>query len=161
MIGPDVGLKGGEEIRIGQIAFHIHHTGTAHSDSDIMIEVPSDGVLFAGDIVTSRRIQSARPGEGDIYGQIRAVEVALGTNSRWYVPGHGRVGGREIAEKQLLFLQQLLDAVHHYYDRGLSDFEMVELVKKDLTAYSDWYNFDELGRVIGHVYLKVENKAFE
>ena len=161
VVGPDVGLYGGEEIHIGGLTFRIHHTGMAHSDNDIMIELPADSVLFAGDIVTNMRIQSARPAEGDIYGQIRAVELALGTKSRWYLPGHGHSGGREIAEQQLRFLQQLLDAVQRYYEQGLSDFEMVGPIKQDLSAYSDWYNFGELGRVISHVYLAVEAKAFD
>ena len=158
--GPNIGLKGGEVIPIGELSFHIYHTGKAHSDNDIMIELPAESALFTGDIVTNRRIQSARPEDSDIYGQIRAVKVALGTNSRWYLPGHGHSGGREIAEEQLLFLQQLLGAVQRYYEQGMSDYEMVKPVKKDLSAYSDWYNFDELGRVIGHVYLKVEENAF-
>ena len=159
--GPDIGLQGGEVISIGGLSFRIYHAGKAHSDSDIMIELPIDRVLFTGDIVTNKRIQSARPEDSDIFGQINAVKIALGTNSRWYIPGHGNSGGREIAETQLLFLQQLLGAVQRYYELGLSDFEMVALVKKDLGAYRDWYNFDELGRVISRVYLKVEEKAFD
>ncbi|WP_316364238.1 MBL fold metallo-hydrolase [Candidatus Thiodiazotropha sp. CDECU1] len=161
VIGPDIGLQGGEVIPIGELSFRIHHTGKAHSDNDIMIELPADSALFTGDIVTNKRIQSARPGDSDIFGQIHAVEFALKTNSRWYLPGHGQSGGREIAERQLQFLQSLLNAVQRYYDQGMSDYEMVEPIKKELSAYSDWYNFDELGRVIAHVFLRVEEKSFE
>lgn len=158
---PDIGLHGGEVVPIGGLSFHIHHTGTAHSDNDIMIELPADRTLFTGDIVTNGRVQSARPGDSDIVGQIRAVEVALDTGSRWYVPGHGKSGGREIAEQQLLFLQRLLKAVQDYYAQGLSDFEMVDPIKQDLANYGNWYNFGELGRVISHVYLQVEEATFE
>jgi glyoxylase-like metal-dependent hydrolase (beta-lactamase superfamily II) len=158
---PDIGLQGGEVISVGELSLRIHHTGRAHSDNDIMIELPSDRALFTGDIVTNQRIQSARPGDSDIFGQIRAVEAALATGSQWYLPGHGLSGGREIAEQQLLFLQSLLAVVQRYYNQGMSDYEMVEPIKSDLSAYSDWYNFDELGRVIAHIYLKVEEKSFE
>ena len=161
VVAPGIGLRGGEVIRIGELALHIHHTGRAHSDNDIMIELRADSALFTGDIVTNKRIQSARPEDSDIFGQIHAVEVALGTGSRWYIPGHGHSAGREMVEQQLSFLQDLLAAVQYYYAQGMSDFEMVEPIKRDLSGYSDWYNFDELGRVIGHVYLRVEEKAFE
>lgn len=161
VIGPDIGLQGGEVIPVGELVLRIHHTGKAHSDNDIMIELPVDSALFTGDIVTNRRIQSARPADSDIFGQINAVEVALATNCRWYLPGHGQSGGREIVEQQRQFLQSLLDAVQRYYDQGMSDYEMVGPIKKELSAYSDWYNFDELGRVIAHVFLKVEEKSFE
>ncbi|MES9848267.1 MAG: MBL fold metallo-hydrolase [gamma proteobacterium symbiont of Ctena orbiculata] len=159
--GPDIGLQGGEVIPIGELSFHIYHTGKAHSDNDIMIELTADSALFTGDIVTNQRIQSARPADSNIFGQIHAVEVALGTNSRWYLPGHGQSGGREIVEQQLLFLQNLLGAVQRYYNQGMNDYEMVEPIKKDLSAYNDWYNFDELGRVIAHIYIEVEEKSFE
>jgi putative aminopeptidase FrvX len=43
----------------------------------------------------------------------------------------------------------------------MSDYEMVKPIKKDLKAYKDWYNFDELGRIIAHVYLKEEERLFE
>jgi glyoxylase-like metal-dependent hydrolase (beta-lactamase superfamily II) len=159
--GPDIGLQGGEVIPVGELSFRIYHTGTAHSDNDIMIELPADSAMFTGDIVTNQRIQSARPEDSDIFGQIDAVQVALGTESRWYLPGHGLSGGREIVEQQLLFLQSLLGAVQRYYNEGMSDYEMVDPIKNDLIAYSDWYNFDELGRVIAYIYLKVEEKSFE
>lgn len=112
--GPDIGLQGGEVIRIGELSFGICHTGKAHSDNDIMIELPADKALFTGDIVTNKRIQSARPADSDIFGQIRVVEVALATNRRWFLPGHGYSGAREIAEQQMLLLQQPLGAVQRY-----------------------------------------------
>lgn len=158
---PDIGLKGGEVLNIGQLDFHIHHSGRAHSDNDIMIELPLDSALFTGDIVTNRRIQSARPADSDIFGQIHAVEAALATGSEWIIPGHGESGRRGIAEQQLLFLQQLLAAVQRYYELGMDDYEMVEPVKQELRAYRDWYNFNELGRVISPAYLKVEQRAFD
>ena len=40
VIAPGIGLHGGEVIRIGKLSFRIHHTGKAHSDNDIMIELP-------------------------------------------------------------------------------------------------------------------------
>lgn len=160
VVAPNIGLHGGEVIRIGGMPFRIHHTGKAHSDTDIMIEVPKDRGIFLGDIVTNRRVQSARPQDSDILGQIHAVEFVLGTDNDWFIPGHGFSGGRELPEQQLTFLKDLYASVKKHYDEGLADFEMVEPVKQDLAAYRDWYNFDELGRVIGSVYLRVEEDSF-
>ena len=102
----------------------------------------------------------ARPADSDILGQIAAVKYALATHSRWFIPGHGLSGGREIAEQQLKFLQDLYTSVKRHYEDGLADYEMLEPVRKDLAEYSDWYNFDELGRVLSNVYLRVEEEAF-
>jgi hypothetical protein len=37
---------------------------------------------------------------------------------------------------------------------------MLEPITADLEAYSDWFNFDQLGRMISFVYQQVEHSAF-
>ena len=160
VVAPDVGLQGGEIIRFGDTLFNIHHTGKAHSDTDIMIEFPEDKSIFLGDIITNKRIQSARPADSDIRGQIHAVKFVLSRDNDWFIPGHGSSGGRELPEQQLVFLKKLYASVNRHYENGLTDYEMRDLVKQDLIEYQDWYNFKELGRVISNVYLKVEEDAF-
>ena len=160
VVAPDIGLQGGEVIQIGNTRFNIFHTGKAHSDTDIMIEVPEDKSIFLGDIVTNQRIQSARPADSDIRGQMKAIKFVLKRDNKWIIPGHGTSGGPELAEQQLLFLKLLYASVRRYYDQGLADYEMLEQVKFDLSEYRNWYNFQELGRVISNVYLKVEEDVF-
>ena len=160
VVGPNIGLRGGEILEFGDMVLRIHHTGKAHSDTDIMIEATAERAIFLGDIVTNRRIQSARPADSDIKGQITAVEFVLTTDNDWFIPGHGESGGRDIPENQLRFLRQLYASVERHYLDGLADYEMLDLVRRDLAEYSDWYNFDELGRVVSSVYLRVEEESF-
>ena len=58
-ISPNHGLTGGESLTIGDIKFDIHHTGKAHTDHDIMIEISNDKAFFLGDIVTNKRVPSS------------------------------------------------------------------------------------------------------
>ena len=58
------------------------------------------------------------------------------------------------------FLRELYASVARHYEAGLSDYEMKPAVSEDLSDYRSWQNFDELGRVISHVYLRVEEDAF-
>ena len=160
VVAPSIGLEGGERLALGGVEFLVHHTGRAHTDHDIMIEYPREKSLFLGDIVTSQRVQSARPADSDIRGQIAAIEYALDLDVEVYIPGHGTAAGREMVIAQLRFLQVLYASVAHHYEAGLSDYEMKPLVEQDIAAYESWQNFDELGRVISHVYLQVEEDAF-
>ena len=160
VVVPNIGLLGGETLNIGGIVFQIYHTGKAHTDNDLMIELKQQKSIFLGDIVTDRRIQSARPEDSDIKGQIKAVEFALQTDNTLFIPGHGAVGGKEMVERQLHFLRDLLAAVEKYYEQGLSDYEMKDLVMRDLSDYGQWFNFSEIGRVIAYIYLKVEEDSF-
>jgi glyoxylase-like metal-dependent hydrolase (beta-lactamase superfamily II) len=159
---PDTALKGGESIEAAGNTFRIHHTGQAHTDNDIMIEFPDRKTLFAGDIVIyGSTVSGARPQDFSATGQIEAVEYALELPVDIYVPGHGPTGGREIPEATKRFLEILYQSVQRYYDEGLADFEMRDKVADELSEFSDWSGFDQIGRLISYVYQQVEAAEFE
>ena len=159
---PDHGLKGGEKIDIAGNSYIAHHTGHAHTDSDIMIEYPGDSTLFAGDIVVyNSTVSSARPEDFSATGQIEALAYALALPIDIYVPGHGPTGGREVPEATKRFLEVLYASVQRYYEEGLEDFEMRDKVVADLDEFSDWSGFDRIGRLISFVYQQVEAAEFE
>jgi glyoxylase-like metal-dependent hydrolase (beta-lactamase superfamily II) len=158
---PDQGLKGGETIEIAGNTYRIHHTGHAHTNSDIMIEYPGEKTLFAGDIVVhGNTVSAGRPEDFHAKGQIEALEHALSLEVDIYVPGHGPTGGREIPEATRRFLEILYTSVQRYYDEGLEDFEMRDKVAADLKEFSGWSGFDRIGRLISFVYQQVEAAEF-
>ena len=162
LVLPNEGLSGGEQLQIDGLAFKTHHTGHAHTDSDIMVELPQQRVLFAGDIIEHRRAVSVDvPEDFSATGQIEAIRYALELPIDIYLPGHGETGGREIPEASLRFLETLYSSVQGYYEEGMADFEMRERVAADLAEFEDWSGFDELGKLISHVYLQVEAAEFE
>lgn len=161
VVGPNIGLKGGETLTLGGVTLRLHHTGQAHTDHDLMIEVVDDAGLFFGDIVAAERVpNSDRPQDADFNGTITAIETMLEGSSTLFVPGHGQSGGREVPEASLRFLEKLRASVTKYYEQGLADYEMKDQVSEDLAEFRDWHNFDELGRVISYVYQEVEAENF-
>lgn len=159
---PDQALKGGETLDIGGVTFKIHHPGPAHTSGDLMIELPGERLLFAGDIIIEGNMPSyGAPQDLDLTGQIAALDYVLAMPVDTVVPGHGIAGGREIANTPKHFLETLHSSVKRYYDEGMQDYEMKDKVAKELTEYSRWHGFSELGRLISFVYLKVEEEAFQ
>ncbi len=159
--GPNIGLKGGEELVLDGVRLRIHHTGHAHTDHDLMIEVVDDKGLFFGDIVAAKRVPNSDvPEDANFKGSISSIQVLLKRPIDIYIPGHGRSGGREVPESSLRFLQALYASVTKHFKQGLQNYEMKEKVMADLKEYQDWNNFSELGRVIDVVYREVENDNF-
>ncbi len=159
VVAPDIGIEGGETLKLRNLTFRVHHNGKAHTDADIMIEVVEEKAIFLGDNVVNKI--ATRMDDGNIKGQIAAIDLILKTPAKHYIPGHGQTGGREVAQRHQAYLKALHDSVRKYYDQGLSDFEMKPKVVKDLSAYKDWVRFDdEIGRAISLVYLQVEAEAF-
>lgn len=158
---PDVALDGGEELRLAGVTLKIHHTGHAHTDHDIMIEAKKERTLFLGGVVVEPEVPSQGvPQDADFKGQMAATRYAIGLNMSKYVPGRGHPGGIELPQRGLKFAEALYDGVGNYYEKGLSDFEMLEKLKADLSVFKKWYDFSELGRVVGQMYLQVEKEKF-
>ena len=140
----------------------IYWPSHAHPDSDIMVEAPAQRLLFTRDIVEhGRAVSSDVPQDFNAKGQIEAIRYALELPVDTFVPGHGVMGGREIPQAALRFLEILYGSVKRHYDAGLKDFEMKDRVVNDLAEFANWFGFDQIGRLISFVYLQVEEADFQ
>ena len=146
----------------GEEHLRIYHPDHAHTDTDIMIEVREQRVLFTGDVVEYKRtVSSDVPKDFNAKGQIAAIKKILKLPVDVYVPGHGKPGGREVPMAALRFLETLYASVRKYYRAGLMDFQMKPKVIADLHEFQDWFNFGEIGRMISFVYQQVELEEFD
>ena len=159
VIGPDHALEHGDVVTLGGITFNAHYVGEAHSDTDLMIEVPSEDLLFLGDNVLNNRLGQMT--HGTFKGNIAAIDLALTSSAKQFVPGHGPIGGREIAEAYRSYLNTIRNQVTAMMDEGLSDFEMKPRITEALHGFTSWVGFDdEIGRHINLAYLEVEKEQF-
>lgn len=158
---PDIALQDGQSVELAGRVYNIHHTGQAHTDNDIMIQSPTDKILFAGDVLVYGAVVSGgRPEDFSAKGQLKAIDHALSLPIDIYIPGHGPTGGRDIPEATKRFLSTLYDSVKRYYDEGLQDFEMRDKVVADLAEFSTWSGMDGIGRMINFVYRQIEADEF-
>ncbi len=159
LVLPSSALENNDMLRLGDRHFRMYHNGKAHTDGDLMVEVVEEKLMFLGDIVMAQRV--ARLDDGDFKGNIAAIDMALKTKAVLFVPGHGQSGGREVPLAYRAFLSTLYGSVKKYYARGLSDYDMKDMVGKDLAAYHQWALFDaNLGRLVSLAYLQVEAESF-
>jgi glyoxylase-like metal-dependent hydrolase (beta-lactamase superfamily II) len=86
-------------VLVGGRAVWLRYLGRGHTDTDIVVEVPDAGILFAGDLLE----EGATPYFGDGYPLdwpetvSRLLELVRGP----VVPGHGAIGDRAFVEDQL------------------------------------------------------------
>lgn len=74
-------------IRVGHTDFILRPVGPSHTPEDLVVFVPSSGVLFSGDLLFRGRIPFI--GQADSGGWIRALERMLAMDPKVVVPGHG------------------------------------------------------------------------
>ncbi|HLQ26736.1 MAG TPA: MBL fold metallo-hydrolase [Acidiferrobacterales bacterium] len=160
IVAPNLGINDGEMLKLGGLHFRIYHNGKAHTDTDIMIEVAEEKVMFLGDNLSFGR--TPRLDDGDFKGNIAALDIALKSDAQYFIAGHGKSGGREIPRAFSAYLAALYGAVKKYYTQGISDFAMKPKITQELAAYKDWAGFDEgLGRLISLAYLQIEADSFK
>ena len=75
------------KLNIAGLDFIISRVGPAHSPEDILVYVPSEGVLFAGDLVFQGRIPYV--GNADSKGWLLALDEFEKFNPKVVIPGHG------------------------------------------------------------------------
>ena len=158
-VSPNHTVADGDTLTLGDMAFRFHNFGTAHTNNDLMIEVPQEQVLFLADNANNHRI--VRMDDGKFSGNIATLDAAMKIKAKVLVPGHGQTGGWEVVQAYRDYLAELRAAVKKYYDEGMSDFEMKEKVAADLARFKEWPGFDdELGKHISLAYLEIENESF-
>jgi glyoxylase-like metal-dependent hydrolase (beta-lactamase superfamily II) len=157
-IVPNVPVTDGQTIVVGRMDFRIHATGPAHSDGDIMIEVPQKGILFTGDNVRNGTVAI---NIASFRGNIAAMDRALNSKADVYIPGHGKPGGRKVVLAYRDFIETLRSTVAKHYETGMEAHQIKPLVLQALNEYRHWTLFEEnIGRLVSLVYLEVEEESF-
>jgi len=160
VVGADTPVNHGQKFEYGDTSFEIYHYGVAHTDTDIMIAVNGNQVLFTGDNLFNGRL--GRSLEGNVKGIIDSCETVVAeVKPQHIVPGHGQSGGMDMFNFALDAVRILYSNVKQHYEAGVSDYEMKPDVVEAMQAYKDWEEFDNLiGKIINQAYLEIEMADF-
>lgn len=115
---PDHVVSGELELDLGDRNVVLVHPGPAHTDHDLLIQVPNADVVFAGDVIEHAEHGFTAESFGsdtDLAGWPAALDVILASGFRIIVPGHGAPIGLEYVADQrekLGELAALHTAVH-------------------------------------------------
>lgn len=114
------------------------HMGPAHSAGDVVVFLPKEKVLFAGDLAFNGRMPFMAEPIG--HGLFEALERMESLAADTIVPGHGPPGGPEILRTMREFFSDLREAVATPYDQG----KTLEQVKREivLSKYADWPRYN-------------------
>ncbi len=156
VVAPDRVVNDGDVVEIGDTRFRVYHTGPAHTDSDIMIEIVGQDTLFTGDVVRNGLL-GIMESDASFAGNIAAIDRILGKGFRYYIPGHGKVGNSEMVLGYRAYLDKVLSTVRKLYAEAMADYEMKPTVIDAVSGYSNWAGFDiRVGPHMSRAYLEVE-----
>jgi cyclase len=110
------------------------HFGPGHTIDDIIVYLPAEGIIFAGDFIF---LYSTPLGmEGSFAGWLRNLDAMEKLGAQTYVPGHGPVCGAEglnLCREYLVFVQR---EAKKRFDKGMTVDEAAKDI--DLGQFKQW-----------------------
>ena len=136
LVVPDQWLDGPGELVVGGVRLLLRPVGPAHTPEDQVIYLPSERVLFAGDLVFRGRVPYV--GQADSRHWIAALGDLLKMDPRVVVPGHGDVS--TTAREDLELTRDYLVSLREAMGAAARDMEPFE----EAYARTDWSRFEHL-----------------
>lgn len=128
-------LDGDLELDLGGTRAEILYLGPAHTEGDVIVHLPEEGVVFAGDLVFRRCTPLGW--EGTFAGWIAALERIAALEPAVIVPGHGPLDGPEGALELRDYLAYVRQESERLYGEGVR--EVLEAAKRiDPGPWTGW-----------------------
>ncbi len=124
-------------IHLGGKTLELSYHGHAHSPGDIIIYLPEDQILFAGDLLWVGFFPNVR--EANVPNQIKVVDTILSHSVRYYVPGHGAItDNREDITTMRNFLSSLYELIARLVREGKT-LEEIKTIEEPLAKeHPNW-----------------------
>ncbi|KPK54070.1 MAG: hypothetical protein AMJ84_01385 [Acidithiobacillales bacterium SM23_46] len=159
LVFPSNEVDKAHRIDLGDWAAELRHFAPAHTAGDLVVWLPSAGVLFSGDIIYVDRMLAVIP-ISSTTGWIEAFDAAISLSPKVIVPGHGKLtdiakAKRETRDYLVLLRESARKAVDNLAD--LNDF----VNKLDQSKFKHLANFEELARRNANMtYVEMMKEAF-
>jgi glyoxylase-like metal-dependent hydrolase (beta-lactamase superfamily II) len=162
VVVPNTPVLHGQVIQIGDVSFRMHHYGTAHTPSDLCVEVVQDKLTAVGDIAMTNRI--ANMDEGSYAGTFKYYKALMAaTGEQIWVPGHG-LGSKDLLKTYGEFMAGIWEPCLKTVEDGKSEADAKAAVLKDPRVASRakiMQGFDSnIGKYVSLAYLEAEKIAF-
>ena len=136
LVAADEWIDGPLELVVGGVTLLLQPVGPAHTREDVVVFVPSEQVLFAGDIVFRGRLPYV--GQADSRHWIAALNTVLAFDAKVVVPGHGPASTSARADIELT--RDYLTFLREAMGQAARDMEPFD----DAYQRTDWSRFDKL-----------------
>ncbi len=136
LVPADRWLSGPERFTLGGVEFIVQPAGPAHTPEDLVVMLPQQGVLIAGDLVFRGRIPFV--GQADSARWVQALDRLIAFKPRLIVPGHGPMSAS--AESDLMLTRDYLVHLRATMAEAAKNLEPFE----EAYAKADWSRFEHL-----------------
>jgi glyoxylase-like metal-dependent hydrolase (beta-lactamase superfamily II) len=117
------------------LALELTHVGPAHQEGDLLVHLPAEDVLFAGDIVFKNATPIGWRGTFDDWR--RALATIEAKAPARIVPGHGPVCGLDGVADTRAYIDHVEGAARPLFDAGVPALEAAKRIP--LERFAEWH----------------------
>ncbi len=160
IVEADLWIDGPTSFKVGGVVFEVDHVGPSHTPEDLIVYVPSERVLFAGDLFFNGRLPFV--GMADSSQWIRSLERVLAFDTAAVVPGHGAASTQPRTD--IGMTRDYLKHLRATMARAVEDFVPFEEAYEttDWSAFASTPMFNFANRMNAYnTYLLLEKEALD
>jgi glyoxylase-like metal-dependent hydrolase (beta-lactamase superfamily II) len=113
---PNLTFKEGCVIHGDKSSVHMRTFNKAHTDGDVILLIPEEKVLFAGDLLFART--DPWLGSGDPEGWIAVNDEIMMLDFKVAVPGHGNLASKEQFSLENKYIKEILELAKNRIEAG-------------------------------------------
>ena len=148
---PKKTFEGTMSLNVGDKEVRLIEVGPAHTLGDTLVHIPSDKVIFTGDIlfVGGHPIIWAGPTSN----WIRACDLILSLDVETIVPGHGPITDKQAVSEIKGYFEYIFDEARKRYESGMPAFEAAKDIPLD--QYASWTDGERIAVTVEAIYREV------
>ena len=156
---PDQIIDGDINLDLGKLELRVIHLGATHTPAQLVVHVPADKVVYAGDVLFSGRLLAILP-DGKVTSWLQAYEKLATFGDVTFIPGHGPPGKLTTFDFPTRdYLKLLYDHMGKKIEAGADIQEAISSL--DQSRFKSLADFDSLaGRNASWTYLERESEFF-
>lgn len=136
LVPADDWIEGTRDLVVGGVRFVLTSVGPSHTPEDVVVYLPQEKVLFAGDLVFRNRVPYV--GQADSGHWIKALDTLLAFDTAVIVPGHGPLSSE--ARKDMELTRDYLGYLRKTMGQAARNMEPFDDAYQD----TDWTRFESL-----------------
>lgn len=145
------------DIELDGVKASLIHVGPAHTAGDVVVHLPEQGIVFAGDVLFRLCTPIGWEGTYDMW--IAALDKIVALDPTVIVPGHGPLCGVEGPNEMKAYLEYVRAEAKPLFEQGLP---VVEACKKiDLGPYAGWTEPERLVFNVSRAYRELRGEPFD
>lgn len=122
------------ELELDGMPVHLVYVGPAHTIGDVIVHLPSEGIVFTGDVLF--RLCTPIGWEGTFEKWMAALDRIIALEPETVVPGHGPLCGVEGPREMRDYLGYVRTEARRHFDAGRDVLDACRRI--DLGPYAQW-----------------------